>query len=150
MPVGTAFREGHLATIHSDNPMTPIDPLRVIRTAILRIPRKGGDPMAPSERLSVDQAIRAMTTNAARQLGVETHRGSLEVGKAADIIMVSCDDFHSSAIYDPYSHLVYAARPTDVSDVFVNGERIVKNRQLSKVDAKILMQTFTETLRACR
>ncbi len=96
MPVGTAFREGHLATIHSDNPMTPIDPLRVIRTAILRIPRKGGDPMAPSERLSVDQAIRAMTTNAARQLGVETHRGSLEVGKAADLVLLSRNPFDTA------------------------------------------------------
>jgi predicted amidohydrolase YtcJ len=89
MPVGTAFREGHRATIHSDNPMTPIGPLRVMRTAILRVPRKGGKPMAPSERLTVDQALRAMTTNAAWQLGVEEHRGSLEQGKAADLVVLS-------------------------------------------------------------
>lgn len=89
MPVGTAFRDGHRATIHSDNPATPIGPLRVMRTAILRVPRKGGKPMAPSERLTVDQALRAMTTNAAWQLGVEEHRGSLEQGKAADLVVLS-------------------------------------------------------------
>jgi predicted amidohydrolase YtcJ len=89
MPVGTAFREGHRATLHSDNPMTPIGPLRVMRTAMLRIPRKGGAVIGPSERLSIDQALRAMTTNAARQLGVEEHRGSLEPGKAADLVILS-------------------------------------------------------------
>jgi hypothetical protein len=89
MPAGTAFREGHLATIHSDNPMTPIGPLRVMRTSMLRIPRKGGEPMAPSERLTIEQALRAMTINAARQLGVEEHRGSLEQGKAADLVVLS-------------------------------------------------------------
>lgn len=45
--------------------------------------------MAPSERLTVDQALRAMTTNAAWQLGVEEHRGSLEQGKAADLVVLS-------------------------------------------------------------
>ena len=89
MPVGSAFREGHRATLHSDNPMTPIGPLRVMRTAILRIPRKGGSVVGPGERLTIDQALRAMTTNAARQLGVEEHRGSLEPGKAADLVILS-------------------------------------------------------------
>lgn len=89
MPVGSAFREGHQATIHSDNPMTPIGPLRVMRTSMLRVPRKGGEPMAASERLTIDQALRAMTTNAARQLGVESHRGSLEPRKAADLVVLS-------------------------------------------------------------
>ncbi len=89
MPVGTAFRVGHHATLHSDNPMTPINPLRVMRTAIRRIPRKGGAAIGPGERLELDQALRAMTTNAARQLGVEKHRGSLEPGKAADLVILS-------------------------------------------------------------
>ena len=89
MPVGTAFRDGHHATIHSDNPATPIGPLRVMRTAILRTPRKGHQAMGSSERLSIDQALRAMTTNAAWQLGIENHRGSLEAGKAADLLILS-------------------------------------------------------------
>jgi len=89
MPTGTAFREGHRATIHSDNPMTPIGPLRVMRTSMLRTPRTEGEPLAPSERLTVDQALAAMTTNAAWQLGVEKHRGSLEPGKAADLVVLS-------------------------------------------------------------
>jgi len=52
--------------------------------------------MAPSERLTVDQALRAMTTNAARQLGVEEHRGSLEPGKTADLVMLSRNPFDTA------------------------------------------------------
>ena len=89
MPVGTAFREGHRATIHSDNPMTPVRPLRVMRNAVLRTPRKGGEPLGASESLTVEQALEAMTINAAWQLGVEAHRGSLEPGKAADLVALS-------------------------------------------------------------
>jgi hypothetical protein len=89
MPAGTAFREGHRATIHSDNPMTPVGPLRVIRNAVTRTPRKGGQPLGPSERLTLQQALEAMTINAAWQLGVEAHRGSLEPGKAADLVSLS-------------------------------------------------------------
>ncbi|UCH28834.1 MAG: amidohydrolase [Myxococcales bacterium] len=89
MPAGTAFREGHRATIHSDNPMTPIGPLRVMGNAVLRIPRRGGEPLGPEERLTIRQALQAMTTNAARQLGVDTHRGSLEPGKVADLVVLS-------------------------------------------------------------
>ena len=93
MPAGTAFREGHRATVHSDNPMTPVDPLRVMRNAMLRVPRRGGAPLGSDERLDVHQAVAAMTTNAAWQLGVEAHRGSLEVGKAADFVVLSHDPF---------------------------------------------------------
>jgi predicted amidohydrolase YtcJ len=96
MPVGTAFREGHRATIHSDNPMTPVGPLRVVRNAVLRTPRRGGEPLGPSEGLTVQQALQAMTTNAAWQLGVEANRGSLEVGKAADLVTLSRNPLETS------------------------------------------------------
>lgn len=97
MPVATAFREGHRATIHSDNPMTPVRPLRVIKNAVLRIPRKGGQVVGTSERLTVRQALEAMTINAAWQLGVETDRGSLQPGKAADLVALSRNPLETPA-----------------------------------------------------
>lgn len=96
MPVGTAFREGHRATIHSDNPMTPIGPLRVMRSSVLRTPRKGGPALGPGEALSIEEALQAMTTHAAWQLGVEAQRGSLEPGKAADLVLLSANPLRTN------------------------------------------------------
>ncbi|MBW1755912.1 MAG: amidohydrolase, partial [Deltaproteobacteria bacterium] len=134
MPVGTAFREGHRATIHSDNPMTPIGPLRVMQTSMLRIPRKGDEPMAPSERLTVDQALRAMTTNAARQFGVEEHRGSLEQGKAADLVVLSRNPFDTA--------------PEELSDIEVLGTWIdgqpVDTRRASRPNLTIGLRALQQ------
>lgn len=88
MPLGSALAAGHRATIHTDNPATPVSPFRAMRTAMLRTPRSGGAPLGPDERIAIEHALQSMTTNAARQLGVEAHRGSLEVGKAADLVQL--------------------------------------------------------------
>jgi predicted amidohydrolase YtcJ len=134
MPVGTAFREGHHATIHSDNPMTPIGPLRVMQTSMLRIPRKAHEPMAPSERLTVDQALRAMTTNAARQLGVEEHRGSLEQGKAADLVVLSRNPFDTAP--DQFSDI-------DVLGTWIDGQP-VDTRKASRPNLTIGLRTLRQ------
>ncbi|MGB5810546.1 MAG: amidohydrolase [Polyangiales bacterium] len=89
MPVGTAVRAGIAPTLHTDNPATPIGPFRAMQTAMRRTPRNGGQALGPDESLSAEEALQAMTTNAARQLGVGEDRGSLEVGKAADLVMLS-------------------------------------------------------------
>lgn len=134
MPVGTAFAEGHRATLHSDNPMTPIGPLRVMQTAMLRIPRKGGEALAPEERLSVDQALRAMTTNAARQLGVDGHRGSLEPGKAADLVMLSRNPMETP--------------PDEFTDIQVMGTwidgRPVDTRKMSRPNLEIALRALRQ------
>jgi 5-methylthioadenosine/S-adenosylhomocysteine deaminase len=147
-PVAKYLQAGVKLGIGTDGPSSSND-LNLwfaMRTAGLLQKLHTGDPTSFPAR----DIVHAATRGGAQVLSLADRTGSLEVGKAADLIMVSCDDFHGSAIYDPYSHLVYAARPTDVSDVFVNGERIVKDRQLAKVDAKALMQTFKETLSACQ
>ncbi|MEM8608491.1 MAG: amidohydrolase [Myxococcota bacterium] len=88
MPVGTAFNAGLEPTIHSDNPATPIGPFRAMRTAMLRTPRKAHASLGESESIDREQALAALTTNAARQLGVAGDRGSLDVGKAADFVVL--------------------------------------------------------------
>lgn len=91
MPVGTAFAVGAAPTIHCDNPATPIGPFRAMRTAMLRVPRKGQTALGADEVITAQQALEAMTTNAARQLGVDDHRGSLDVGKTADLVILAAN-----------------------------------------------------------
>lgn len=136
MPAGSAFREGHRATIHSDNPMTPIGPLRVMQTSMVRIPRKGGEPLAPAERLSVDQAIRAMTSNAAWQLGVEEQRGSLERGKTADLVVLSRNPFDTPP--EQFSAI-------EVLGTWINGQPI-DTRKASRPNVALALRALGQVM----
>ena len=81
------------------------------------------------------------TCQGAKVLGLEDKIGSLEPGKKADLILLDLDQPHLTPLYNIYSQLVYAARGADVTQVFVNGRRVVKDRQLLSLDLKsILLQ----------
>ncbi len=58
MPIASAIRAGHIASIHTDNPATPIDPFRAIRTAVTRRVRGGGNVLGADERISIDDALK--------------------------------------------------------------------------------------------
>ncbi len=91
MPIASALRAGHRPSIHTDNPATPIGPFRAIRTAVTRRTRSTGEVLGPAERISIDDALRAVTIDAAWQMFEEGERGSIEVGKAADFALLSAN-----------------------------------------------------------
>ncbi|GAB4515112.1 MAG: amidohydrolase [Roseibium sp.] len=79
-------------TLHSDFPVTDPDPLHMIEMAVTRKTWKEPDyALAPEEGISVESAIRAMTINAAWQLGSEHEIGSLEADKLADFVILEQD-----------------------------------------------------------
>ncbi|MFD4442794.1 amidohydrolase [Nocardia sp. NPDC058519] len=90
MPAGTALAAGVRISFHNDPPVTPEEPLRNISVAITRI-TPSGRVIGPEERVGVDQAIRAQTIDAAYQLFADDIIGSLEVGKYADMVVLSAD-----------------------------------------------------------
>ena len=90
MPCGSAVKTGMRISLHNDPPVTPEEPLRNISVAITRI-APSGRVLGPEERLTVDQAIRAQTIDAAWQLFADDVVGSLEVGKYADMVLLSAD-----------------------------------------------------------
>jgi len=89
MPLGSAFAVGHRASIHTDNPATPVDPFRVISTAVTRKTKDRGYILGPTERVTINDALKAVTINAAWQLFEDHQRGSITVGKAADFVLLS-------------------------------------------------------------
>ena len=89
MPLGSAFAVGHTASIHTDNPATPVDPFRVISTAVTRKTKDRGYILGPTERVTANDALKAVTINAAWQLFEDDQRGSITVGKAADFVLLS-------------------------------------------------------------
>ena len=90
MPAGSAVATGMRISLHNDPPVTPEEPLRNISVAVTRI-APSGRVLAPEERLTVEQAIRAQTIDAAWQLFADDIVGSLEVGKYADLVVLSAD-----------------------------------------------------------
>lgn len=90
MPAASAVAAGMRISLHNDPPVTPEEPLRNISVAATRV-APSGRVLAPGERLTVDQAIRAQTLDAAWQLFADDVIGSLEVGKYADLVVLSAD-----------------------------------------------------------
>ena len=87
-PVGSAKKAGVNYSFHFDGPTSPNRPLETLQTATTRRTVRGR-VLGPSERISVDDAIRGYTVNAAYQLFLDKEVGSIEVGKAADLIVLS-------------------------------------------------------------
>ena len=84
--------------------------------------------------LTARDVLTMATREGARALGLESEIGSLETGKKADVIIVNRDTVNMAASPDPYSAIVYAGRPSDVRTTIVDGELLVDDGQLTRVD----------------
>lgn len=97
MPIRTAIDAGLRPSLHADSPMYPPGPLRLASTAVTRRTRLG-TTIAPQLAVTPLEAIRAVTIDAAWQLGLDDEVGSIEVGKRADFVVLDrsplrCDPF---------------------------------------------------------
>lgn len=88
------------------------------------------DPQVLNARAAIDMA----TINGARVLGMEKEIGSLETGKKADFIVISLEAPHAMPLYDVESQIVYALKSSDVRDVMINGQWIVRSRKMLTLD----------------
>ena len=79
-------------------------------------------------------ALRMATINGAKALGLADKIGSLEIGKAADVIAIDLSELETQPLYCPISQIVYAASRHQVSDVWVAGERLLNSRELTTFD----------------
>jgi 5-methylthioadenosine/S-adenosylhomocysteine deaminase len=84
------------------------------------------------------------TRGGAAALGMEKEIGSLEPGKRADLIVVDTRSPHLTPLYNPCSHLVYAARGADVRHTVINGRVVMRDRQLLTLDEKAVMARSRE------
>jgi 5-methylthioadenosine/S-adenosylhomocysteine deaminase len=79
-------------------------------------------------------SLRAATLNGAIALGMEERTGSIETGKAADLVAVDLDHPATTPVYDPVSLLVYSACRDQVSDVWVNGRQLLRDGMHTSLD----------------
>ena len=88
--IGSCFAAGINTTVHSDFTMAPAEPLNSMWVAVNRI-NHAGDVMAATEKLSQQQALEAITINAAHAIGMADITGSLRAGKRADFTVLNDD-----------------------------------------------------------
>lgn len=107
-----------------------LDMFGEIRSATFMAKVKQRDPTT----LPALQALKMATLNGAKALGIDREVGSLEVGKAADVIAINLDPFFTQPIYNPASQLVYAANRLQVSDVWIAGKRLLTSGKFTQLD----------------
>ena len=101
------------------------------RTAALLQKMKSGD----ASQFPIETALKALTIEGAKVLGMEDEIGSLEVGKQADFLVIQPQGkVHLQPQENMLSHLVYAVKSSDVNDVYIAGEQVVKDGQVLTVN----------------
>jgi 5-methylthioadenosine/S-adenosylhomocysteine deaminase len=94
--------------------------------------------------LDAASALRIATLGSAKAMGLEERIGSIEPGKAADLILVDLSAPESQPFYSVISQLVYAGARSQVSDVWIEGRRRLADRQVIDVDLPALMARVGE------
>ena len=91
-----------------------------------------------ASQFTIEQALKALTIEGAKALGLEDKIGSLEVGKQADFIAIQPKGrIHLYPLENMLSHLVYAVKGSDVQDVYIAGEQVVRDGQVLTVNVNI-------------
>jgi len=99
---------------------------------------------ANAAALPATQLLRMATINGAKALGLDQITGSIEKGKQADLISIDFDSICMQPVYDPASQIVYSASRHDVTNTWVAGERLLKDRQLTRMNTADLISNATE------
>ena len=131
-PVERLWQAGVNVAVGTDGAASnnDLDLLGETRTAALLAKAVAGSATA----LDVHRALRMATLNGARALGLDDEIGSLEVGKAADIVAFDLTELAQQPVYDPVSQLIYASNRHCVKHVWVGGKQLLDNRRLTRMD----------------
>jgi 5-methylthioadenosine/S-adenosylhomocysteine deaminase len=84
--------------------------------------------------------VAAATRGGAKALGLGARIGSLEAGKQADFIAIDTTSAHAVPFDDPYSAIVYSLKASDVTDVWVDGRRLLDGRRPTTLDARAIRE----------
>jgi 5-methylthioadenosine/S-adenosylhomocysteine deaminase len=141
-PVIKMLEAGLNVGIGTDGPASnnDLDMFEEVRLAAFLAKSTTGDPTALPAHLALSMATRL----GARALHLGHLTGTLEIGKRADLILVNIANVHNSPRFrrdnhNIYAQLVYAGHATDVTDVMVNGQWLMRDRQLLTLNEQELL-----------
>jgi 5-methylthioadenosine/S-adenosylhomocysteine deaminase len=120
-----------------------LDMFTEMRTAALLQKLAHGPEVLPAARV-----LRMATIDGARALGLEKEIGSLETGKRADVIVVNLKRLHSSPQRDAVSALVYSAQASDVVTAIIDGQMLMRDGELLKMNEASVIEEANREARA--
>lgn len=138
-PVERLWQAGVNVAIGTDGAASnnDLDLLGETRTAAMLAKAVAGSATA----LDAHRALHMATLNGARAMGLDSEIGSLEVGKAADIVAFDLSGLAQQPIYDPVSTLIYATGRECVKHLWVAGKQLLDDRRLTRMDEQQLTAT---------
>ena len=113
-----------------------LDMLGEMRTATLLAKGIAND----STCSDVHKTLKMATLNGAKALGLSESIGSLKKGKQADIVAINLNQLETIPLYEPLSQIIYASDRQQVSDVWVAGKRLLKDKKLITLNSEELME----------
>ena len=117
-PSASLIKRGMRFAYHSDSPVSPIHPLKYASEGAARLwqvsPQK---VLNPSQKISINNALKAITIDAAYQLKMDDKIGSIQEGKYADFAIVNQNPMKTDA---------YKIRDIEVNETWVNGKQVFK------------------------
>lgn len=136
-PVPKMLKQGVTVSLGTDSPCSnnSADMFEVMKMAAVLHKGVNRDPTL----MSADRVLRMATIEGAKTLSWENEIGSIEVGKKADLVIVDQRKPHLCPMYDETSHLVYAAKGSDVDTVVVNGKIIMEDGKLTALNVEKVM-----------
>jgi 5-methylthioadenosine/S-adenosylhomocysteine deaminase len=85
------------------------------------------------------EVLRMATAGGAKALGIDAACGTVEPGKRADLILVRIDTAHNQPVNDIFSQIVHCVKASDVQTVIVDGEILMRDRELTRLDEKKIL-----------
>ena len=84
------------------------------------------------------------TINGAKALAMDKDVGSIEIGKQADLIAVNMSAIEQQPLYNPISQLVYTSNRDQITDLWVAGKHLMKDRQLTTLNMQAILSNVRE------
>jgi 5-methylthioadenosine/S-adenosylhomocysteine deaminase len=137
-PVAELLRKGVCVSMGTDGSASNnnMDLLEEIKIGSLLQKVTTMDPTV----LTAEKVFKMVTIDGAESLGLEKQIGSIEVDKKADLALVDMRTPQLTPFRNPISHLVYSANGGNVDTVICNGEILMENRELLKLDEAMILE----------
>lgn len=90
------------------------------------------------------ETLKMATIDGAKVLGLEHKIGSIEIGKQANLILLSLDNIQTQPVNDVFSDIVYNANQNNIETVMINGKLVFKNNKVCNINEQDIIKKCNE------